>query len=84
MREEKGENTMSTAELVYNFFEFYSHEMSTDQMISVKSASFPMKPNKADTTAFSIIDPFQIEHNPGQSVMICVFMYIGKSSLNVI
>lgn len=68
MHEKYGKNEMSTAELVYKFFDFYVNTFTTDQMINIKEGGFTEKLSKADTVAFSIVDPFQIEHNPGQSM----------------
>ena len=61
-------NDSSTAELVYHFFNYYLNVFNVSKIISLKHGGFCDKLNSEDTIAFSIVDPFQIEHNPGQSV----------------
>lgn len=68
MHQNHGVNKLSTAELVYKFFEFYSNEEIYEKLIDIKSGGFIPKLNKEDKVAFSILDPFQVEHNPGQSL----------------
>ena len=61
-------NESSTAQLVYDFFDYYLNKFNATKMISLQHGGFCDKLNTEDTIAFSIIDPFQVEHNPGQSV----------------
>ena len=75
MIEKSGQNEMSTAELIYKFFDFYSNKFKGDKFISIKQGGFISKTNKSDKIAFSIDDPFQVEHNPGQSITLNSMSY---------
>ena len=66
MNEKWHPNEMSTAELIYKFFDFYINKFPPDQMINISEGGFSKKDSK-DNYACSIVDPFQIEHNPGQT-----------------
>ena len=68
MKEEFGVNEMSTAEIVVKFFKFYGEEFQCDRQINIKEGGFTPKNKLKDNLAFSIIDPFQFEHNPGRSI----------------
>ena len=62
-----GRNEMSTAELIYKFFEFYSSTFTKDQIISIKDSDLKTK-SSPDHLAFSIVDPFQVEFDPGHTL----------------
>lgn len=58
----------SVSQLIYNFFHFYSYDFDPESMqIDIPKGGFSYK-DEHDTSAFSIIDPFDLHNNPGKHV----------------
>ena len=69
------ENKETATSLLIKFFEYYSYFFDSDQRISInKELSETMKQNP-DNIAFSIEDPFDVQHNPGKSMTINSVQY---------
>ena len=66
----KERNTQSVAELLFDFFYFFSYQFNgNSQVIDVKnSKGFTPKISK-DLFPFTIVDPFEQQRNPGSSVL---------------
>jgi len=63
-------NSQSTLELLIGFFSFYGEKYVDENLetISVKEADFVKRTEKEDVYLFSIEDPFDIHHNPGDKI----------------
>jgi len=62
-------NTQSCSELLYEFLIFYLYEFNHQTMaISVKDTNGFVKKYEKDNFPFSIIDPFDVQRNPGSTV----------------
>lgn len=69
------ENKETATSLLIKFFEYYSYFFDSEQKISInKELSETMKQNP-DNIAFSIEDPFDLQHNPGKSMTINSVQY---------
>ena len=68
------ENCMSATELLIKFFEFYSYEYN-HYLISIKNSN-KIEAKENEEIAFPIEDPFESEHNPGQSMKINSLQYL--------
>jgi len=68
---EGGRNTKTVAELLYEFFYFYTYEFdSHSQVIDVKNGGGFSPKCSRDRYPFSIVDPFEATRNPGCSVYV--------------
>lgn len=69
MKKGDSRNTKTVAELLYEFFYFYTYEFDQrTQVIDVKNGGgFSLKCSR-DRYPFSIVDPFEPTRNPGCSV----------------
>lgn len=65
--EKKG--PLSLGELAYGFFYYYANKFDSWHMIDAKEGRF-LKKEIGDGFAYSIIDPFEQFHNPGQTVKV--------------
>jgi hypothetical protein len=65
----KERNTKSIAELIYEFYFFYTYQYdSTSYVIDVTSGTGFSEKWTKDKYPFSIVDPFEVTRNPGCSV----------------
>ena len=63
-------NTQSIYDLLKGFFRFYSHRYFYQdfETISIKEADFKERKKEEENYVFSIEDPFDLSHNPGEKI----------------
>lgn len=64
------ENKETATNLLVKFFEYYSYYFESEQRISIHKEENELTKKTSDTIAFSIEDPFDIQHDPGKSMAV--------------
>ena len=70
MEDKMVKNTQSTCDLLKGFFKFYSDRYLYEdfETISIKEADFKIRNKEEENYVFSIEDPFDLSHNPGEKI----------------